>query len=366
MKKNNKKIIFFCPTISDQGGLEKTLAIYLNYLSDFNNVSLVTNTNNTKRLSKVKKKIEIINPKNIFFLKFRLLNNIFCILKLLKNKNKEDIIFSMQDHFIFLLLKFFGLKNKLIIRTMSAIYNTKNKDESSQLKKYFLIKKFVMNFYKYADLVITFSNNNKFYLTTVNKVKNVEVIYNYFERNTGNKKRKKMYNIFFIGRLVEDKDPEFFLRNCIEISKKYNIKIHIIGRGECSNRLKNISKGYKNLIKLYGFVESPLKKFNKIIDIFCVTSKFDGTPNVLGEAMSYNIPSIAPDKIGLSNLLFANGKYGYLYKPGNNNDFQKKIKNIILNYNKAIIKAKRGNLALKRFSKQNTLYKLNKVINNIN
>ena len=197
-------------------------------------------------------------------------------------------------------------------------------------------------------------------------MKNVEVIYNYFERNTGNKKRKKIYNIFFIGRLVEDKDPEFFLRNCIEISKKHNIKIHIIGRGECSNRLKNISKGYENLIKLYGFVESPLKKFNKIIDIFCVTSKFDGTPNVLGEAMSYNIPSIAPDKIGLSNLLFANGKYGHLYKPGNNNDFQKKIINIISNYNKAIIKAKRGNLALKRFSKQNTLYKLNKVINNIN
>ena len=52
--------------------------------------------------------------------------------------------------------------------------------------------------------------------------------------------------------------------------------------------------------------------------------------------------------------------------PRNNHDFQKKIINIISNYDKAIIRAKRGNLALKRFSKQNTLHKLDKVINTIN
>ena len=37
--------------------------------------------------------------------------------------------------------------------------------------------------------------------------------------NMGEKKIKKIYNVF-IGRLTEDKDPEFFLNNCIELSKK--------------------------------------------------------------------------------------------------------------------------------------------------
>ena len=179
MNKNNKKVFFFCPAIAD-GGLEKTLSIYLNYLSKFNNVSLITNTVNLKRLAIIKKKIKIINPKNKFFLKNRMLNNIFCILTLFKNLNDKDIIFSMQDHFILLLLKFFGFKNKLVIRTMSAIHNDKNISESEQLNKYLFLKKFIMNFYKYADLVITFSLNNKFYLKKVKKVKNVEVIYNYF------------------------------------------------------------------------------------------------------------------------------------------------------------------------------------------
>jgi glycosyltransferase involved in cell wall biosynthesis len=365
LSKNSKKIIFFCPTIAD-GGLEKTLSIYLNYLSEFNKVSLVTNTTNIKRLSNIKKKVEIINPKNIFLTKFRLLNNIFCIHKVLKNTGRESIIFSMQDHFILLLLKYFGLKNLLVFRTMGAIYNGKNAHESKQLKKYFFLKKFIINFYKYADLIITFSDNNRIYLKKVNKVKNVETIHNYFQKHNGRKKKKETYNIFFIGRLDDNKDPIFFLRNCIEIAKNYNIKIHIVGKGECFSVLKKMSKRYSKFIKLYGFIESPLKKYNKIIDLLCVTSKVDGTPNILGEALSYKIPVLAPNKVGLSNLLLNNGAFGYLYKPGNDIDFKKNIINVILNYHKAIIKAKKGYDALDRFSKKNTLSKLNKIINNLN
>jgi len=364
LKKYNKKILFFCPAIGD-GGLEKTLSIYLNYFSKFNSVVLVTNTKNIKRLSSINKNIEIINPKNDFFLKYRILNNLFCIFLLLKNINDKDIIFSMQDHFLFLLLKCFGFKNKLVIRTMSAIYNDKNRSEATQLKKYLFLKKFIIHFYKYADLVITFSKNNKFYLKRVNKVKNVEVIYNYFKKYNGKKKVKKFYNIFFIGRLVDDKDPVFFLKNCISLIRNYNIKIHIIGKGNNLSTLKSMSEKYKKNIKIYGFTETPLKKYNKIIDLLCVTSKYDGTPNVLGEAMSYKIPVLAPNKVGLSNLLLSDGKFGYLYKPGNNVSFQYNIIKIITNYSQAITKAKKGYNALDRFSKKNTLLKLKNMINNI-
>lgn len=360
----NKKIFFFCPAIGD-GGLEKTLSIYLNYFSKYNNITLVTNTKNIKRLASINKNTKIINPKNNLFLKYRLLNNLYCIFLLLKKTNSENIIFSMQDHFFLLLLKYFGLKNKLVIRTMSAIYNGRNTSESLQLKKYLFLKKFIMNFYKYADLVITFSTNNKFYLKRVNKVKNVQVIYNYFKKYNGKKKIKKTYNIFFIGRLVDDKNPIFFLKNCIELTKNYNIKIHIIGKGDNFLTLKSISEKYHNVIKLYGFNESPLKRYNKIIDLLCVTSKYDGTPNILGEAMSYKIPVLAPNKVGLSNLLLSNGKFGYLYKPGNSASFRKNIINIITNYGQAIIKAKKGFEGLDRFNKKNTLFRLNKMINDI-
>ena len=83
--------------------------------------------------------------------------------------------------------------------------------------------------------------------------------------------------------------------------------------------MKKISekKGIKN-VKIYGYIENGLKKFNKQIDAICITSRYDGTPNVLGEAVSYGIPCIAPKNVGLSNVILLNGKGGYLYKPNSN------------------------------------------------
>ena len=104
---------------------------------------------------------------------------------------------------------------------------------------------------------------------------------------------------------------------------------------------------------------------NQKIDVMCITSKFDGTPNVLGEAVSYKIPCIAPKGVGLSNLILLNGKGGYLYKPRSDDDFKNKLSSILLNYNDAIHKSKKAYKKLKRFDFDNTLKKLEISINEI-
>ena len=362
MSKDKKQIIFFCPQISD-GGLEKTLINYLNYLSKYSNISLVTNTNNYKQLSLISKKVKIINFKIKFLIQFRLLNNFFCAILLFKFLTKRTIIFSVQEHFFILLFKFLGLKTKLVIRTPTAIFNNENSHESIHLSKVHLLKRIITNFYKYADLVITFSENNKKFLKKIIKVKNVEIIYNYFPKFTGRKKIKKIYNIFFIGRLVDDKDPIFFIKNTIKLLDSQKFKIHIIGKGVYLDKLKEISKNNSNDIKFYGYVKNPLIKYNKIIDLICVTSKYDGTPNIIGEALSYKIPCVAPTRVGLSDFVFSNGKYGYLYNPGDNKSFQKTLIEIFKNYTSAIHKAKKGYDSLDRFSKKNTLGKLEETLN---
>ncbi len=364
MKKNKKKILFFCPQISD-GGIEKTLINYLNHFSINNEIYLVTNTFNTKQLKLISKRVKIINFKINFLIKLRILNNLICSFLLIKFTNKETIIFSVQEHFFLLLFKFFGLKSKLVIRTPTAISNTKNKYEAQFLDKKHFFKKFIIRFYKYSNMVITFSEDNKNYLKHKLNVKNVEVVYNFFPKHYGNKKIKKIYNIFFIGRLVDDKDPIFFLKNLIFLKDFTKFKIHIIGKGNCLEDMKKISKDFSKHIKFYGYLKNPLVKMHKEIDLICITSKYDGTPNVLGEALSYKIPCLAPTRVGLSNYLLKNGKFGYLYKPGNEKSFQKQINNILNNYNQAIKKATKGFKSLDRFNKKNTLIKLEKLIHNM-
>ena len=67
----------------------------------------------------------------------------------------------------------------------------------------------------------------------------------------------------------------------------------------------------------------------------------------------------------MSNLLFKDGAYSYIYKPGNNISFQKTILKILNNYRNAIKKAEKGYLSLERFNKKNTLGKLENIINKI-
>ena len=364
MSKNKKKITFFCPHISD-GGLEKSLINYLNCFSINNEVSLVTNTFNKKQLKLINNRVKIINFRINYLIKYRILNNIICSFLLLKTLKKDTIIFSFQDHFFLLLYKYFGLKKKLVIRTSSAIPNNKNIYEAKYLNKKHFLKNFILKFYKYANLVVASSEDNKKYFKKNLNVKNVEVIHNYFPKNYGNKKIKKIYNIFFIGRLVDDKDPIFFIRSLINLSNLNKFKIHIVGKGECLSEMKKISQSHFKDIKYHGYVQNPLIKLHKIIDLVCVTSKFDGTPNILGEAMSYKIPCLAPTNVGKSNLLFKNGKFGYLYDPGNELSFKKQIVDIFSNYHLAIIKAQKGFNSLDRFDKENTLLKLEKIFNKI-
>ena len=78
-------------------------------------------------------------------------------------------------------------------------------------------------------------------------------------------------------------------------------------------------------IFFYGFIKNPFEKFKNKIDLLCITSKYDGTPNVMGEAMSIGIPVLAPKNVGLANLFIGNEKNGFLYKSGDGNSFIRKI-----------------------------------------
>lgn len=91
-----------------------------------------------------------------------------------------------------------------------------------------------------------------------------------------------------------------------------------IGGGPLYEKLKNKSSGYtdkqKNLsICFLGYLEN-VDVHNKLeinyYDIFINTSKSEGMPVSIMEAMSYGIPAIAPDIGGVSNLV--NDTSGYL------------------------------------------------------
>ena len=353
----NKQLIFFCPNILNDG-LKTTLSIYLNYFSKYFDVYLITNTFNDKYIENFNKRVKIINPKIRLINNINFFNIIFCTFLAYKCVNKNSIIFSMHNHLLLLMIRYFDKSLKIILRTPNAIMNDKKNSEYKYLKRDILFNNLFIKLYNNSNLIVTFSKKNQLFLS--NKLENKKIIHinNYFQKFSGRKKIKKIYNIFFVGSLSFIKDPEFFLRNTIQLLKIKRFKIHIIGEGPYKKRLFSLSNNYRKHVTFYNHVKNPFRKYSKRMDLLCITSRFDGTPNVLGEAMSYKIPCLAPKGVGLCNELLRYGKYGYLYNPEDSKSFQRKILYAIENYGLSIKKANLGYRSLDRFNKKNTLQKL--------
>lgn len=357
--KIKKEIFFYYPKLQ-KGGILTTLTIYANFLSNNYKVNIFTSCIDKELLKKFHSTIEIVNiNKNIFFLK-NIINNFFIILAISRYKNKHTVIFSLQDHFLILLINKIFFNNKIIIRTSSIIPNGKNLLEVKNYKNIF-IKKIIIRFYFLASHIITFSKDNVLYFRSLGMY-NSSCVYNFFQKSTPKSFiKKKRLNIFFIGRFSAEKDPLFFLKNLTNIA---NINIHLVGDGSLLKKLKIFSSNNKNIF-FHKYTNNPINVFKNKIDLLCITSKYEGTPNIMGEAMAYSIPILAPAEIGLTKLFLKNGEVGYLYKLNDSKSFMNKVKQVINNYPLAISKARKAHKSINRFSLNNTLCKIDRIISKI-
>jgi glycosyltransferase involved in cell wall biosynthesis len=172
------------------------------------------------------------------------------------------------------------------------------------------------------------------------------------------KKNKKSLKIITIGRFTDQKDHLTLLRSLNEIKNKIDIKLLIIGRGVNKYKMINYIKENDliNNVKILPFQNNPFK-YLMISDLFILTSKFEGLPNVLLEAallkkfiISTNCPT-GPREI------LQNGKGGFLFKMGDYKSLSQKILNYHQDKRKLKSKINHNYKNLKRFDSYKNLQK---------
>ena len=367
LKMKNKYLVIFMPSI-EGGGVEKNLFIIANYFSLKNrNIKLITASS---RFDQKFKNIDILKPK-LSFLKntSRKFKYIICLLELLKLilSKKNISVFSFQANlYCIILCKIFN--KKIVIRS--------NSSPSGWSKN--LFKKFI---FKYllglADMVIVnsldfkkqfkllFNINAKCIYNPLNKSEILKFSKEYIELPFYKKNRKSL-RVITIGRFTDQKDHLTLLRALNEIKNKINFKLLIIGRGVNKYKMINYieENKLKNDIKILPFQKNPYK-YLRIADLFILSSKFEGLPNVLLEAavlkkfiISTNCPT-GPREI------LQNGKGGFLFKVGDYKDLSKKILYYHLNQKKLKIKINYNYKNLIRFDSNKNLQKYYSEIKNI-
>ena len=351
----NKKIIFYIPSI-EGAGVEKNLYLLIKYLpNQIGKIYIIT----ANRKDNNSKYIEYICPSsNYWNKKSRTLKNIICIYLLIKNFwSSKAIVLSFQSNITSIVISKI-LRFKVLIRL------------NTSLKKYLnnFFKRIIFKFfYSLSDIIIV---NSKLFKKELNDFNlKSHLIHNL---NNYEKKRKELnffkkfkgLKILNIGRLTDQKDQMTLVKS-LEILKKKNVNFRcsIIGRGAFKNKLLNEIKSLnldKN-IKLVGF-KHHAEQYLSQSDIFVLSSKYEGLPNVLIESQKYGIPIISSNCPTGPKEILMNGKLGELFPVGNYSELARKLLNF--SKNRKILKNKsyKATKYLKRFDPITNSRKYSKLI----
>jgi glycosyltransferase involved in cell wall biosynthesis len=332
-----KTLIIFNPSIED-GGVEKNLFLISNYLADkIKNIILISTSFKKKNLFSKKIHFSYIYFKFLENYK-RLPKYYLCIVLLIFNiikHNRKVVIFSFQANiYAIIIAKLFNIQVISRSNTAPAGWNknfVKQKIFNFFFKRTELIIVNSYEFKKQMDKIYSIKSKlilNPFDFTYIKKKSVEKINYNFYKKN-----HLKLINV---GRLVDQKDQLTILKAVhYALKKNKKVQLLIIGKGEKKRELEkyikknNLSKN----IKLIGYKKNPFK-YIKAADIFVLSSKFEGLPNVLIESIFLKRGIISSNCPTGPNEILKNGKYGDLFEIGD----YKTLGNIIINYNKDYLK----------------------------
>ena len=126
---------------------------------------------------------------------------------------------------------------------------------------------------------------------------------------------KKTLKILSIGRLVYQKDHMTILKAIKEIKDKRKVKLCIIGKGNQKKRLMKFIK-FNKLNKVVKIIEYKNNVYPYLLkaNLFILSSLYEGLPNTLLEAKSFNIPIISSDCRTGPREILENYKNGKLFR----------------------------------------------------
>lgn len=269
--------------------------------------------------------------KNLSFLNFFLINR---LKKLFVQKKIDTIITNLSID-----LKVAGIAAKragvkrIIYRRGSAIP----------------IKNKLLNRYLFRNVITDIIANSTATKNTILEknerlfpLEKIKVIYNGLNFNTENTQNKSpLYSrknneiiLGHAGRMVYQKGHEYLIEVAAKLKQKGNrFKLLLAGTGPLESNIRQQVKhfGLEEEVIFLGFVED-ITQFMHSIDIFLLTSRWEGFGFVLAEAMAAGKPLVAFD-ISSNPELVRNEINGFLVSPFDTDEFTDKTYRLIRDQN---------------------------------
>jgi glycosyltransferase involved in cell wall biosynthesis len=251
----------------------------------------------------------------------RSLRKLFALIRYLK-REQPTIFFAVSDteNIAMWAKRIAGVKTS-VLNVLQVPVSMPLKWVSNNFKRYL-----IQNSYRWVDGVVACSQGvaDDLIHTTGVSLDKVHVIYNPIVIDHILAKAQEPIQhpwftsdappvILGIGRLVKQKDFPTLIRAFFQVRQQKQAKLIILGEGEQRCELEALIEelGLKNDVDLPGFQCNPHTYMAKS-SLFVLSSRYEGAPNVLLEALEIGIQVVSTDcNSGPADILEC-GKYGRL------------------------------------------------------
>ena len=110
------------------------------------------------------------------------------------------------------------------------------------------------------------------------------------------------FHVAWVGRLSGEKGPDLFLAALRLLPVSDSMRASILGDGPMRSELKTAARGFGDAVRFHGIVPNAGRLFPGF-DALVLTSRTEGTPMVLFEAMSAQVPIVATAVGGVPDVI---------------------------------------------------------------
>jgi glycosyltransferase involved in cell wall biosynthesis len=334
---SEKLKILFVRTGMTYGGADR---ITLNILKDFDRNKFSCD------LALVKKSGEFINeiPDDIKIIDLKAVNSFLSFLPLITiiRKTNYDVIYSTcggTNASAIVAARLSGKKVRVVVSERNVMLPP-GKNKIKQLLQH-TFKKLTYPKADYVTVVSKALKNEVLHETNVNRTK-IKVVYNPIINNDLLLLKEErldcpIFNteipvILAVGRFVYQKDYPTLFRAFKKVITQTSARLFILGIGPLESELKDLVKtmGISEYVVFAGFDKNPFK-YMKHCSVFVLSSRHEGMPGVLIQALACGAVVVATDCPTGPSEIIDDGINGFLVPVGNDVVMSKKILELLHN-----------------------------------
>ena len=175
--------------------------------------------------------------------------------------------------------------------------------------------------------------------------------------------------VIAVGHFSKIKSFDVLIRIWAEVKNRDNNndwELHIIGEGKEYSRMRNLSEqlGVQNSVQILPATNRIQNEYLKS-SIYALTSKYEGFPMVLLEAMQAGLACIAFDCPNGPQEIIKNGKDGFLIKVGNTKEYAERLLELMHNSQLLYSMRKTAYKNIQRFSQNKVMEQWESLFNQL-